>query len=115
MSLAKVSPKVITKMGLQENNCRFRVGLKRDGNLHLHETYRVTNINPLSANPTKWSNTFKQFVDNLPTNCLSVFDHFVKLALKGLKISFSDDLMSNVLLNVIFDFPKECFTEKHLC
>ena len=24
---------------------------------------------------------------NLPTNCLSVFDHFVKLALKGLKIS----------------------------
>ena len=40
--------------------------------------------NPLSANPTKWSNTLKQFVGNLPTNCLSVFDHFVKLALKGL-------------------------------
>ena len=42
-------------------------------------------LNPLSANPTKWSNTLKQFVVNLPTNCLSVFDHFVKLALKGLK------------------------------
>ena len=42
-------------------------------------------FNPLSANPTKWSNTLKQFVGNLPTNCLSVFDHFVKLALKGLK------------------------------
>ena len=42
------------------------------------------NINPLSANPTQWSNTLKQFVGNLPTNCLSVFDHFVKLALKGL-------------------------------
>ena len=42
-------------------------------------------FNPLSANPTKWSNTLKQFVSNLPTNCLSVFDHFVKLALKGLK------------------------------
>ena len=41
-------------------------------------------INPLRANPTKWSNTLKQFVDNLPTNCLSVFDHFVGLALKGL-------------------------------
>ena len=41
------------------------------------------NINPLSANPTKWSNTLKQFVGNLP-NCLSVFDHFVILALKGL-------------------------------
>ena len=41
-------------------------------------------INPLSANPTKWSNKFKQFVGKLPTNCLSVFDHFVGLALKGL-------------------------------
>ena len=43
-------------------------------------------MNPLSANPTKWSNILKQFVGNLPTNCLSVFDHFVKLALKGLKV-----------------------------
>ena len=42
------------------------------------------NINALSANFTKWSNTLKQFVGNLPTNCLSVFDHFVGLALKGL-------------------------------
>ena len=41
-------------------------------------------LNPLSDNPTKWSNTLKQFVGKLPTNCLSVFDHFVKLALKGL-------------------------------
>ena len=41
-------------------------------------------LNPLSSNPTKWSNTLKQFVGNLPTNCLSVFDHFVKLAFKGL-------------------------------
>ena len=39
----------------------------------------------LSANPTSWSNTLKQFVGNLPMNCLSVFRHFVKLALKGLK------------------------------
>ena len=43
-------------------------------------------FNPLSANPTKWSNTLKQFVSNLPMNCLTVFDHFVKLALKGLSI-----------------------------
>ena len=42
------------------------------------------NIFPLSANPTKWSNTFKQFVSNLLTNCLGMFDHFVKLALKRL-------------------------------
>ena len=44
-------------------------------------------FNPLSTNPTEWSNTLKQFVESLLINCLSVFDHFVKLALKGLKIS----------------------------
>ena len=38
----------------------------------------------LSANPTKWSNTLKQFVGNLLANCLSVFKLFVELALKGL-------------------------------
>ena len=38
------------------------------------------------TNPTKWTNTLKQFVGKLPTNCLSVFDHFVGLALKGLKV-----------------------------
>ena len=43
-------------------------------------------FNPLSANPTKWSDTLKQFVGKLPTNCLSVFDHFVGLALKGLSV-----------------------------
>ena len=42
------------------------------------------NINPLSAKLIKWPNTLKQFVGNLPTNCLSVFGHFVGLALKGL-------------------------------
>ena len=42
-------------------------------------------FNLLTANPTKWSNTFKQFFGNLPTNRLSMFDHFVKLALKGLR------------------------------
>ena len=43
-----------------------------------------TLINLLNANPTKWSNTLKQFVSKLPTNCLSV-SRFVGLALKGLK------------------------------
>ena len=42
------------------------------------------NISPLSASFTKWSNTLKQFVGNLPTNRLGVFDHFVGLALKRL-------------------------------
>ena len=45
-------------------------------------------LNTLSANPTKLSNILKQFVGNLqfPANCLSVFDHFVILVLKGLKM-----------------------------
>ena len=43
-------------------------------------------INPLSADATKWSNTLKQFVDKKRTICLSVFDHFVVLALKGLMV-----------------------------
>ena len=41
-------------------------------------------FNTLSTNPTKWSNTLKQFFGKLPTNYLSVFDHFAGLALKGL-------------------------------
>ena len=43
----------------------------------------MTAFNPLSANPTKWSNALKQFVGKLLTNCLSVLDNFVGLALKG--------------------------------
>ena len=44
-------------------------------------------INLLSNNPTKWLNTLKQSVGKLTTNCLSVFGDFVKLALKGLKMT----------------------------
>ena len=49
-----------------------------------------TVFNRLSANPTKWSNTLKQFVGKLPTNCLSVFDLFVGVGLKGLKLIYQD-------------------------
>ena len=47
----------------------------------------LRHLNPLSSNLTKWRNTIKQFVARLPTNCLSVFDHFVNLAFKRLKSS----------------------------
>ena len=46
-------------------------------------------VNPLSANPTRWPNTLKQFISSLPMNCLSGFDHFVKLALSVPKFSSS--------------------------
>ena len=60
---------------------------------HIYNTFRwhatflffVYFFNSLSANPRKWSNTLKQFVDSLPTNCLIVFEHFVGLALKEVK------------------------------
>ena len=54
------------------------------GTKHTSESNRKTSLNPLSANLTKASNTLKQIVGSLPKNCLSVFDHFVGLALKGL-------------------------------
>ena len=54
-------------------------------------------LNPLGANPTKWSNTLKQIVSKLPTNCLSVFDHFVKLALKELKDLYSPHYEDTIL------------------
>ena len=50
--------------------------------------YIILDLNALSANLTKWSNTIKQFVGNFQTNCLSVFGHFVGLALKGLRLHF---------------------------
>ena len=45
----------------------------------------ILSFNPLSAKFIKWSNTLKQIVGKLPTICLSVFDHFSGLALKGFK------------------------------
>ena len=51
-------------------------------------------VNPLSAKITKCSNTLKQFVGNLPTNCLSVFDHFVGLAHKGLTSIFLTKILN---------------------
>ena len=40
-------------------------------------------------------NTLKQFVDNLTVNCLSVFGHFVGLAIKGLKPTYLFDLITH--------------------
>ena len=68
-------------------------------------------INPLSANPTKWANTIKQFVGKLPTICLSVSDHFVGLALKGLK---SHDEIFNILSIKILKFPENVFLSDKL-
>ena len=48
-------------------------------------------------NFTKWSNTLKQFVGNLSTNCLSVFDCFVGLTFKGLRLELMYITLSQFL------------------
>ena len=50
---------------------------------------RLTLLAPISQN----GQTLKQFVGKLLTNCLSVFDQFMGLALKGLmlEVKFGDD------------------------
>ena len=84
----------------------------------LHEL----NFNPLNAKITKWSNTLKQFVGNLSTNCLSVFDHFVGLGLKGLtrvrvvifnslEVIFNNSFVGRVCKNV-FSRDVQSFTER---
>ena len=55
-------------------------------NTYFEKLSKNCRFNPLNANPTKWPNTLKQFVGKLPTNCLSVFGHFVNLTLKGLSL-----------------------------
>ena len=57
----------------------------------VHYTDRQAIFNPLSTNPTKQSSTLKKFVGKLQTNCLKVFGHFVKLALKGLRCIFKEN------------------------
>ena len=67
------------------NSLNAKVAIYRNQSICLF-IFGVCFFNPLSANPEKWSNTLKQIVGNLPTICLSVFDHFMNLALKGLMI-----------------------------
>ena len=52
---------------------------------HVFDHFVELALNPLNTKFIKWSNTLKQIVGKLPTICLSVFDHFSGLALKGLK------------------------------
>ena len=46
--------------------------------------FYIFNVNSLSGNPTKWSNT-QTNCWLLQTNYLSVFDHYVGLVLKWLR------------------------------
>ena len=76
-----VTVKLVTVKLLSKNV----IGLQKINKAKQSISVLVPHLNPLSANPTKWSNTFKQYVGKFLTNCLSAFDHFVGLALKGSK------------------------------
>ena len=68
-------------------SCKYKVSGSRELSLNaltnaLYSAFMF--INYFSANPTKWSKNLKEFVDELLTSCLSVFDYFLGLPLKGL-------------------------------
>ena len=69
-------------------------------------------LNPLSTNPTKWSKIL-QFVGNLPTNCLSVFDHIVGLALKGLRYFGQQTIAIRIIGKYLIWSVKIIQHEKH--
>ena len=80
---------------------------------YLHDRSRF--LNSLSANPIKWSKTLKQLVGNLPTICLSVFDHFVGLALKELIVCFPKIFRWSVQLRTPRNFIRhDRFTSQSL-
>ena len=70
-------------------------------------------FNPLRANPTKWPNTLKQFAGKLLTDFLSVFGHFVNLALKGLTKSVLMKLKRDLKDNhkEVVKFITDCFDD----
>ena len=43
----------------------------------IHSLSIKTVFGPLSAKPTKWSNTLKQFIGNLPTMIKWTYDFFI--------------------------------------
>ena len=87
---------------------------------HYYVKTTVRDFNALSANPAKWSNTLKQFVGNLPTNCLSVFDHFMNLAFKGLITKYEKNNFMNSVLNLFNTLQRNAYMQpmkywKNLC
>ena len=57
----------------KNNNSNNKTAIKKIIDIERNDNHN-DNINPLSANHEKWSNTLKQIVGNLPTICFSVFD-----------------------------------------
>ena len=67
----------------------FKTYKKSSQTTVIHLLKQLVYLNPLSANPTKWSNILKQFV--CVWLSLSLLDHFVRLGLKGLNYNPNDE------------------------
>ena len=78
--------------------------------LGLEKQSEFSSLNPLSTSLTKWSNTLKQ-LEKLPTNCLSVFDHFLRLTLKGLVVTVLLSYIGSLLLMEFNTVSAEGFSE----
>ena len=66
-------------------------------------------FNPLFAKPTKWSNTLKQFIGNVPTNCLNTFDYFAGLAIQF----YEAKTIALFVMNNYFLFSSQYFRERN--
>ena len=77
VNVLKLLPHILFQKGAKNKTKQNKVTQYDKVKMSLMYKAQINFLNPLSVNPTKWSNTFKQFVGNMPTNCLSVFDHFV--------------------------------------
>ena len=62
----------------------------------------------------KSSSTFKLFVSSLSTNCLSVFDHIVGFALKGLMLTKNSyHLNDKILILNKSSYEMSCLLENY--
>ena len=82
---------------LDDRNKNAAKYLKHSLNILIQLWIYLPNLNALSANLAKWSNTLKQFVGNLPTNYLSVFDYFEGLTLSVFRFQFLNAHFTNAL------------------
>ena len=67
-------------------------------------------FNPLGAKPHKMVKHTQTICPQQPTNCFSVFDHFVGLALKGLKcntVAKEVDVLQPFHVTRVFLYPHE--------
>lgn len=105
-----------SKWSRMEANMLFNRIYPNHCELHQHLTGNnsKTTINPLSTNPTKWSNPLKQS----PTNCLKAHDHFVGLKLKCFILTTEKNVLLKInlfLANIRILYPLKPENQRFFC